>query len=231
MNLIQKIKQIFSFNRTKRLEPAKEINTEQSAKITPKENVLLDLSKETVEANKSEKIKEILKAAGCKKEIFLRVDDFESINTENLRQVLILLTSLNLTKYELNVVLGQNIDLLYIQIDEIKQNINILRAYLKDEDIIKNVIYTNPFVLTESVENKVAIIKNIFSDIGLTLKEQAYILDENSNVLSLGEQLLNESIEFLRQVCKTKTKTKQLLIAEPGVIGITDANTLKQFIE
>lgn len=231
MNLIQKIKQILGFNKTKRLEAAKETNTNQTKKTISKENILVDLNKETVEATKSEKIKEILKAAGCKKEIFLRVDKFENIDTENLRQVLILLTNLNLTKYELNVVLGQNIDLLYIQIDEINHNVNMLRAYLKDENILKNIIYTNPFVLTEDVENKVAIIKNIFSDMGLTLKEQAYILDENSNVLSLGEQLLNESMNFLKQVCKTKTKTKQLLIAEPGVIGITDANTLKQFIE
>ena len=60
MNLIQKIKQILGFNKTKRLEAAKETNTNQNKKTISKENILVDLNKETVEATKSEKIKEIL---------------------------------------------------------------------------------------------------------------------------------------------------------------------------
>ena len=141
MNLIQKIKQIFGFGKTKQLEAPKELESKDIAK--PKNDFFEKLNKETIELTKEEKIKQILKTAGCNKEIFWRVDNVESVDVDNLRDVLKTLSGTRLTKYELNVILGQNIELLNTSYIFIDTNVQILKEYIKDEIILKNIIYTN----------------------------------------------------------------------------------------
>ncbi len=226
MNLIQKIKQIFSFNKTKQLEAPKEIPIKVDK---PKINLFEDLSKQTIDLTKEEKLKQILKTAGCKKEIFWRVDDLENIDADNLREVLKLLSSIKLTKYELNVVLGQNIELLNTNYIFIDANIQILKEYLKDEIVLKNIIYTNPFVLTNRIETVILNVKDRFDNIGLSQKEQINILDENSNILSLDIEVLNQSINIIKQYYLADAK--KIILEDPNIIGITDINVLRGYIE
>lgn len=230
MNIIQKIKAIFRFNKVKKLEPAKEVQNKDTNFKSNKEN-LLDLKSAVKEVTKTDRVTEFLKFAGCNKEVFLRVDDFEDIDVENLNNILKLLCDMGLNKQEVNVVLGQNIDLLNTPNIAVENNINNLKEYIKDKDILKNIIYTNPYVLTDDIEQKISAVKVIFKYLNISIKEQAFILDENSNILSLDEEILNKSINVIQKYCKTKIKTKQAIQEQPLIVGIIDTNTLKQYIE
>jgi len=227
MNLIQKIKQIFGFGKIKQLEAPKEQESKDIAK--PKNDFFEKLNKETIELTKEEKIKQILKTAGCNKEIFWRVDNFESVDVDNLREVLKTLSGTRLTKYELNVILGQNIELLNTSYIFIDTNVQILKEYIKEEIILKNIIYTNPFVLTNKIEDRVLNIKEKFDAIGLSQKEQINMLDENSNILSLDIEVLNQSVNIIKEYYLADAK--KIILEDPNIIGITDINILRGYIE
>lgn len=231
MNLLQKIKELFGFNKAKRLTKAKDTNEEIIPKQVKKESIIEELQKGNVNENeksKSDKVKEILKTVGCKKEIFLRIQDFENINIQNLREILKILTSLQFSKYDLNVILSQNIDILNCSKDDIKQNIDILNEYIENKEIVKNIIYTNPFVLTDDISKKLENIKQRFNEIGLTSKEIENIMDENSNILTLDTDRLNNSLEVILDYNKTNEKVKEAIIDNPIIIGIIDSKLLEE---
>lgn len=233
MNLIQKIKSLFMRNRTKKLV---ENNLPQKEKTDNynKESLIATLQKDVLKEDdtnisKSDRIKEILKSVGCKKEVFIRVDDFDSIDLDNLTKVISELNKFKLSKHQFNVVFGQNINILKTRHSVIERNIGDLIDYINNPKVVKNIIYTNPYILTTTLKNKINTIKEIFNEIGFSYEEQMVILDENSNVLSLNNSVLKKSIDVVYEYCKSKEHAKEIMLENPIVIGITDINVLKNY--
>lgn len=234
MNLIQKIKSFFIRNKTKKLS---EQNTIREEKISncDKESLIEVLQKDVISPGnntnitKSDKIREMLKSIGCKKEVFIRVEDFECIDLDNLVKVIDELNKFKFSKHQFNVIFGQNINILTTKCSVIEKNIRDLLEYINNLEAIKNIIYTNPYLLTTAVKNRIINVKEIFGKLGFSLEEQEIILEENSNILTLNKNTLKKSVDVIVEYCESIEHCRQYILENPIVIGITDIEILKNY--
>lgn len=179
--------------------------------------------------SKDEKVRQILKVAGCRTEIFKRIKNFENIDIENFRKTLNILTLLNFTKYELNVVLSQNIELLYLDSSIVNNSIEFLNEFLDDKKITKSIIYNNPFVINENIKDTIEYVSEELEKFGFVKDEQIYLLEENSNILSIDKIKLKESLKLIQEYYITKEKAKEKLLYDPIIIGINNLKLLESF--
>lgn len=245
MKIIQWIKDFINKCKTKKLNaPNFENIQSENIKIESTENISLnektidkvdDNVKKDIfalntkkELSKNDKVKQILKTIGCEKEIFLKITDFENLDIENFKTNLKLLTNFNFSKLQLSIILGRNPEIIYIQSDIFEKCIHILENEINDIDVVKNIIYTNPFVICDNPQIKEVI--NLLEEYNITKENINIILDDNSNILTLGIEKIKQSIEVIKQYFNSENVFLEEIINDPIIIGITNADVLAQYM-
>ena len=180
------------------------------------------------ELSKTDKVKKILKSIGCEKEIFLKIEDFENLNIENFKTNLKILTNLDFSKIQLSIILSKNPEIIYMKSDIIENCINILKREINDIEIVKNIIYTNPFVIYENSQIRAVI--NVLEEFNITKENINIILDDNSNILTLSIEKIKQSIDMIKEYFNSEDIFLEEIVSDPIIIGITNPDVLAQYI-
>lgn len=218
MGFLQKIKEFFGIKNIKMIDAPKEQIEESSDKIKLieyRENV-----------NKSQDIIDVLRIIGCKKDVISAVSRFTEFEKENLKKVINTLKGLDYSKLQISVILSSNIDILRIDNNILADVIKKLNEYLKNKESISNIIYSNPFILTQNLSGKIEDIKNTFVKLGLDFESQRYILEENPNIFLLKHDRFMESLIAIMECTENNDEFLQEILSDPLIIGIVDKEVL-----
>lgn len=177
---------------------------------------------------KDDKIKEILKLTGCQKDVFSKNITFEDVDVENFRQTLKILNSLKFSKFELSKMLSQNNDLLYIESIYVEKCINALVQYFKEVEIVKQVVYMNPYIISKECIENIKVVREVFYDFNIETQDQIYLLEENSNILNLDKHTLVKSLEIIKEYTKNHITFIETIINNPVIIGCVDIDFIIQ---
>ena len=165
---------------------------------------------------------EILKNIGCEKDIFYKNDNFDYVDLKRFKRNLNLLTALHLDKFELSKVLCQCDEILDMDSEIIENTINELKDYLEDEDIIRQIIYMNPYILTYNYLELINGAKDVFNKYNVDIKKQKYILEENPNIITLGKECIERSLDIIKKMSTSHESFIENIVDNPIIIGIED---------
>ncbi len=234
MKIIEKIKEIiariFKPN-LKMIEAHKEYNedidfsNEKIEEINYRKEIIVPQEKKI--KTKEESIREILIKIGCENEIFEKID-ISKIEVENFRKNINILLKYKYTKLEFSKIITQNSEILYIENMIILEKINELENVLKEEKIIKEIIYNNPYILTQEMNIK-DIIK-IFEKYEIDTKKQFYIFKQNTSLFDLSVEKIERSLKNISEVITNKVEFIKTLISEPILVGIEDKEIINNIL-
>lgn len=234
MKIIEKIKEIiariFKPN-LKMIEAHKEENentnlsNEKIEEINYRKEILVPQEKKI--KTKEESIREILIKIGCEKEIFEKID-IKKIEVENFRKNINILLKYKYTKLEFSKIITQNSEILYIENMIILEKTNELENILKEEKTIKEIIYNNPYILTQEINIK-DIIK-IFEKYEIDTEKQLYIFKQNSSLFDLSVEKVERSLKNISEVITNKVEFIKTLISEPILVGIEDKEIISNIL-
>lgn len=234
MKIIEKIKEIiariFKPN-LKMIEAHKEYNedidfsNEKIEEINYRKEIIVPQEKKI--KTKEESIREILIKIGCENEIFEKID-ISKIEVENFRKNINILLKYKYTKLEFSKIITQNSEILYIENMIILEKINELENVLKEEKIIKEIIYNNPYILTQEMNIK-DIIK-IFEKYEIDTEKQLYIFKQNTSLFDLSVEKIERSLKNISEVITNKVEFIKTLISEPILVGIEDKEIINNIL-
>lgn len=234
MKIIEKIKEIiariFKPN-LKMIEAHKEYNEDidfsnkKIEEINYRKEIIVPQEKKI--KTKEESIREILIKIGCENEIFEKID-ISKIEVENFRKNINILLKYKYTKLEFSKIITQNSEILYIENMIILEKINELENVLKEEKIIKEIIYNNPYILTQEINIK-DIIK-IFEKYEIDTKKQFYIFKQNTSLFDLSVEKIERSLKNISEVITNKVEFIKTLISEPILVGIEDKEIINNIL-
>ena len=234
MKIIEKIKEIiariFKPN-LKMIEAHKEYNEDidfsnkKIEEINYRKEIIVPQEKKI--KTKEESIREILIKIGCENEIFEKID-ISKIEVENFRKNINILLKYKYTKLEFSKIITQNSEILYIENMIILEKINELENVLKEEKIIKEIIYNNPYILTQEMNIK-DIIK-IFEKYEIDTKKQFYIFKQNTSLFDLSVEKIERSLKNISEVITNKVEFIKTLISEPILVGIEDKEIINNIL-
>lgn len=234
MKIIEKIKEIIAriFSpKLKMIEEHKEekidivTNCENEKIINYKKEIIIPQEKKI--KTKEESISEILIKIGCENEIFNKIE-IDKIETENFRKNINLLLEYKYGKLEFSKILTQNNEILYISNEEIDKNIKELNEIINDSKIVKEMIYNNPYILTQEINLK-EIVK-IFDEYGIDVEKQLYIFSKNSLLFDLNIVKIEKSLKNISEILTNKIEFIKALISEPILIGIEDKEIINNIL-
>lgn len=234
MKIIEKIKEIiariFKPN-LKMIEAHKEYNEDidfsnkKIEEINYRKEIIVPQEKKI--KTKEESIREILIKIGCENEIFEKID-ISKIEVENFRKNINILLKYKYTKLEFSKIITQNSEILYIENMIILEKINELENVLKEEKIIKEIIYNNPYILTQEINIK-DIIK-IFEKYEIDTEKQLYIFKQNTSLFDLSGEKIERSLKNISEVITNKVEFIKTLISEPILVGIEDKEIINNIL-
>lgn len=230
----EKINKIFNKDNKKMLNEAN-IETNIDENIVVKENKLnLDelvvKQEEKIEISKDQKIREILNLAGCSFEIFEKIENFQDIDEENLRLNLKDISNYNFSKLELSKILSQNEQLLYMRNEIVKNSFMELEKYIEDKQKIHEIVYLNPFVISENISNMLNEKKDIFEKYNISVEKQKNIISENPSVLNIIKEKLENSLNIIKSIFNDEKEFIDFIEYEPVVIGCENIELIKSYI-
>lgn len=234
MKIIEKIKEIiariFKPN-LKMIEAHKEYNEDidfsnkKIEEINYRKEIIVPQEKKI--KTKEESIREILIKIGCENEIFEKID-ISKIEVENFRKNINILLKYKYTKLEFSKIITQNSEILYIENMIISEKINELENILKEEKTIKEIIYNNPYILTQEINIK-DIIK-IFEKYEIDTEKQLYIFKQNTSLFDLSGEKIERSLKNISEVITNKVEFIKTLISEPILVGIEDKEIINNIL-
>lgn len=234
MKIIEKIKEIiariFKPN-LKMIEAHKEENentnlsNEKIEEINYRKGILVPQEKKI--KTKEESIREILIKVGCEKEIFEKID-INKIEVENFRKNINVLLKYKYTKLEFSKIITQNSEILYIENMRILERINELENILKEVKTIKEIIYNNPYILTQKMNIKDVI--KIFDEYEIDTEKQLYIFKQNSLLFDLSVEKIERSLKNISEIITDKVEFIKTLISEPILVGIEDKEIINNIL-
>lgn len=234
MKIIEKIKEIiariFKPN-LKMIEAHKEYNEDidfsnkKIEEINYRKEIIVPQEKKI--KTKEESIREILIKIGCENEIFEKID-ISKIEVENFRKNINILLKYKYTKLEFSKIITQNSEILYIENMIILEKINELENILKEEKTIKEIIYNNPYILTQEINIK-DIIK-IFEKYEIDTEKQLYIFKQNTSLFDLSGEKIERSLKNISEVITNKVEFIKTLISEPILVGIEDKEIINNIL-
>ena len=110
MKILDFIKSLFKRNKTKLLEETNEMN-QDIEKTNETKNQFNENNKVKLEElgknekTKSEKVIMLLESIGCDKDVFKRINNFEDVDLQKMKDNLMLFTTLGFTKLEMHMML------------------------------------------------------------------------------------------------------------------------------
>ena len=212
---------LFEKNNIKLIEEVNPITEEEKLESIETDN-LVKGTEFKQEKSKNEKIIERLKNIGCEKDIFYKNDNFDYVDLKRFKRNLNLLTALHLDKFELSKVLCQCDEILDMDSEIIENTINELKDYLEDEDIIRQIIYMNPYILTYNYLELINGAKDVFNKYNVDIKKQKYILEENPNIITLGKECIERSLDIIKKMSTSHESFIENIVDNPIIIGIED---------
>ena len=232
MKIWQKIKELIFRIKTKKLEAPmeKEIDSSELIEINRREDSLRLPQIEKVELSDKEKLEEILKTIGCCKESIQQIIEIPNINIANFRKNLFEINKFDYSNLELAIVITQNQDLITMDNEFLKEQIQKVKEYFKDEIKVKNLIYSNSNILSEKIEEVLEGTEKIFENYGISIKKYTDIIIENSNILFIAKNKLRNSLRIIREYAKTQEKFTKFVIMEPLIIGIQDIKKIENYM-
>ncbi len=231
MKIIQTIKEFFRRIRTKKLNMPQEITIP-----TKKENInsidklsyIKDVEKP--ELTHEQKIEEILKTIGCDNKSIQEILKISNIDIYNFRKNLYSLNKFNYTNIQLTIIITNNTDIITMQNEELESIISNLITYFKKQEIVKDLIYSNSKIINTTIFDKIPEVEKIFKNYGISLVDNSDLVIENSNVIIMNSDRLENSLNFIKQYTKTFENFINLIKTEPIVIGINNANLLAEYM-
>ena len=198
-------------------------NTFDKAQITNDFNKTASL----IETEKELDSIAVLKRIGCDKEIFYKIDT-NLIDTQNLINQIRILNQFNFTKLELSKIYNENPSVMLENPNDISNKISVLKETFKDSFWIKKIIYDNPLTLTNEID--LNSIHKIFIENGIETNVERYLFIENPNILSLSPDIINNSLNLIKQVCDSLPKFKEVIKYMPELIGIEQIDLINEYI-
>lgn len=235
MKILEFIKNIFTKifrkDNKKLLESAKKEKIQPNNIQESKEKFSSELKQKNENMSKSERIALILTTAGCDENINNIVDNLEDIDVNQMKNNLMLLSKLKFTKLEMNMILEDDIELIYANTNILKEKIVKLNNFLgNDARDVKNLIVNNPYILTDSDILSLEDINKILTDARFSKNEQKYILSENYNIFNLNKERLEKSIKLLNIYFQSSEDFKNKILENPYLIGISDKKVLDEYL-
>ena len=233
MKIWQKIKNFIIRMKIKKIEAPKdlEIKPVVEDKIKNIEKKLYIQPIEQAELNDMQKLEEILKVIGCSKTSIQKILKIENIDIQNFRKNLYELSCLDYSNLELTIIITQNMNLITMNNEILKEKIKKLDNYFTNKDIVKDLIYSNSNILNENIEEILESTEDVFEDYGISIAQDPNIIIENSNILFIAKNKLINSLTIIREYAKTQENFIRMILTDPIIIGIQDASLLEDYVE
>ena len=233
MKIWQKIKNFIIRMKIKKIEAPKELEIQPVVedKIKNIEKKLYIQPIEQAELNDMQKLEEILKVIGCSKTSIQKILKIENIDIQNFRKNLYELSCLDYSNLELTIIITQNMNLITMNNEILKEKIKKLDNYFTNKDIVKDLIYSNSNILNENIEEILESTEDVFEDYGISIAQDPNIIIENSNILFIAKNKLINSLTIIREYAKTQENFIRMILTDPIIIGIQDASLLEDYVE
>lgn len=216
MGFLQKIMNFLKIQNVKKIEAPKEITKKE-------ENNIIEY-KSIEKVSKSQEISDILRILGVDRETILKVLQKQNIDKENMKKNLKVFSDLGFSKLQISLIISSNIDIVTMSNTIIINAINDLKEYIKDKEDVFDIVYSNPFVISETLKEKIQHIKEIFEKIEIDEKTQRFILVENTNIFSLEYERFEKSLMIIKEFYGENFIEK--IKDNPLIIGIIEKNVL-----
>lgn len=233
MKIWQKIKNFIIRMKIKKIEAPKDLEIQPVVedKIKNIEKKLYIQPIEQAELNDMQKLEEILKVIGCSKTSIQKILKIENIDIQNFRKNLYELSCLDYSNLELTIIITQNMNLITMNNEILKEKIKKLDNYFTNKDIVKDLIYSNSNILNENIEEILESTEDVFEDYGISIAQDPNIIIENSNILFIAKNKLINSLTIIREYAKTQENFIRMILTDPIIIGIQDASLLEDYVE
>ena len=142
MKIWQKIKNFIIRMKIKKIEAPKDLEIQPVVedKIKNIEKKLYIQPIEQAELNDMQKLEEILKVIGCSKTSIQKILKIENIDIQNFRKNLYELSCLDYSNLELTIIITQNMNLITMNNEILKEKIKKLDNYFTNKDIVKDLM-------------------------------------------------------------------------------------------
>ena len=235
MRILQLLKNIFGKNKIKVIDaPKKEIKENiikgDANSFIQKYRVDNSIEKKYETKNKVEKVKELLKTVGCTDETMNSIDRIDGIDINDLKNNIMTLTGLGITKLQLANIIGNNWATIYMKNDELKKSIDSLKKFSKDDNVVKEMIVRNSNVISRDTEFRINKTKEILEKFGISSDSQIQILEENPTVMLLPEMQLSNSLTLIRKCVDTERQFINEITIQPIIVGISQMQLIKNYI-
>ena len=233
MKIWQKIKNFIIRMKIKKIEAPKDLEIQPVVedKIKNIEKKLYIQPIDQAELNDMQKLEEILKVIGCSKTSIQKILKIENIDIQNFRKNLYELSCLDYSNLELTIIITQNMNLITMNNEILKEKIKKLDNYFTNKDIVKDLIYSNSNILNENIEEILESTEDVFEDYGISIAQDPNIIIENSNILFIAKNKLINSLTIIREYAKTQENFIRMILTDPIIIGIQDASLLEDYVE
>lgn len=236
MKILQFFKNIFSKNKIKAIAAPKEEIKEEVKPSRENESFKqqLKIGNNVNQKNKNQsqenKVKELLKSIGCTDDTINSIDRMNDIDINNLKNNIMTLTELGVTKLQLANVIGNNWATIYMKNDDLKKSIESIKKFSKDDYIVKEMIVRNSNVISKNTESRLNKTKEILDEFGISSDSQMQILEENPAVMLLPETQLSNSLTLIRQCVDDDEQFINEITIQPIIIGLGQIQLIKNYI-
>lgn len=235
MRILQFLKNIFSRNKIKAITAPQE-ETKESIPQSEGNSFIDKYRAENTTANyegltnNEEKVKEVLKTVGCVDETINSIYRVENIDTQNLKNNIMTLTNLGVTKLQLANILGNNWATIYMKNDNLNHSIESIKNFFKDDNAVKEMIVENSKVICKDTEIRLNKARKVLDDFGISFDSQVQILTDNPLVMLLPEEQIRNSLTLIKQCINDDKKFITEITNQPIMVGISQMQVIKNYI-
>lgn len=235
MRILQFLKNIFSRKKIKAITAPQE-ETKESIPQSEENSFIDKYRAENTTANyegltnNEEKVKEVLKTVGCVDETINSIYRVENIDTQNLKNNIMTLTNLGVTKLQLANILGNNWATIYMKNDALNHSIESIKNFFKDDNAVKEMIVENSKVICKDTEIRLNKARKVLDDFGISFDSQVQILTDNPLVMLLPEEQIRNSLTLIKQCINDDKKFITEITNQPIMVGISQMQVIKNYI-
>ena len=235
MKILQFLKNIFSKSKIKAIAASKEEIKENSqrsdvSRFIQQYRVENNAEKKDDAQNNVEKVKKLLKKLGCTDETINSIYKIDRIDINNLKNNIMTFIGIGVTKLQLANIIGNNWATLYMKNDDLKNTIESIKKFSKDDNIVKEMIVRNSNVISKDTEYRLNKTKEILDEFCIPSDSQIQILEENPAVMLLPETQLSNSLTLIRKCVDNDEQFINEITIQPIIVGLSQIQLIKNYI-